>query len=68
MDFFHRPIKTKAKSLKLQRFESGFCFRLQVNNNNKGGLMGKKHNHPSTPPLIFIIYLMTKAEPAVETQ
>jgi hypothetical protein len=32
MDFFHRQIKTKAKRLKLLRFESGFCFRLQVNN------------------------------------
>jgi hypothetical protein len=31
-------IKTKAKRLKLKllRFESGFCFRLQVNNKNKG--------------------------------
>jgi hypothetical protein len=37
MDFFHRPIKTKAKRLQLLRFDCGFCFRHQVNNKNKGG-------------------------------
>jgi uncharacterized protein YqhQ len=37
MGFFHRPIKTKANRLKLLRFESGFCFRLQVNNKKWGG-------------------------------
>jgi hypothetical protein len=29
--FSSSDVKTKAKRLKLQRFESGFCFRLQVN-------------------------------------
>ena len=45
MDVFHRPIKAKAKRLKLLRFEIWFWFCLQVKNNGGGGgLRGNKPN------------------------
>ena len=44
--------KTKAKRLKLQRFESRFCFRLQVKNGGGGRLRGDKPNQSS---LVFEI-------------
>jgi hypothetical protein len=39
--------KTEAKRLKLQRFESRVCFRLQVKNGGGGRLRGDKPNQSS---------------------
>ena len=41
--FSSSDIKTNAIMLKLLRFESGFCFRLQVKNKG-GGMSGNKPN------------------------